>query len=295
MHIQTTIAIETEAYDELKRKIAPMIRLLDDTDITVLHEVQTALFCLGKTVVPLLRNVLHTCDDSNQRRGIIEVIRLFQTENLKKTQSTISQSNDTYSAIELEQCLIDLSSFGYPETNAEDFTAMLDTAALEVHQRYIRNAETNYITLTMALNDIFFHHLGFYGDDRHFFHPDSTYMHSLISQKKGIPISLSTIYMLIAERCGIEVYGVGLPLHFLAYNCDTEMYVDVYNYGIMLTSADCASFVKKAGMEFNDDMLKTASVKSIIERMVRNLIIAHEKYGDVWEAQQLRDMLMRKK
>ena len=101
--------------------------------------------------------------------------------------------------------------------------------------------------------------------------------------------------MLIAERCGIEVYGVGLPLHFLAYNCDTEMYVDVYNYGIMLTSADCASFVKKAGMEFNDDMLKTASVKSIIERMVRNLIIAHEKYGDVWEAQQLRDMLMRKK
>jgi hypothetical protein len=42
-------------------------------------------------------------------------------------------------------------------------------------------------------------------------------------------------------------------------------------------------------------MLKTASVKSIIERMVRNLIIAHEKYGDVWEAQQLRDMLMRKK
>lgn len=295
MRIQTITTRENEVDDELRRKISPMIQLLDDTDVTVLHEVQKALFYLGKTVVPLLRNVLDTCDDSNQRRGIIEVIRLFQTENLKKIQVSLSQSNESYSAPELEQCLIDLSGFGYPETNAKDFSHFLDNAALEIHQRYVKNAETNYLTLTMALNDVFFHGLGFSGDESHYFHPDSTYIYTLTSQKRGIPISLCALYLLIAERCGIEMYGVGLPLHFIAYNCDAEMYVDVYNYGIMLTSADCASFVKKAGIEFNDDMLKKADVKSIIERMVRNLIFAHEKYGDLWEAQQLRDLLMSKK
>ncbi len=294
MELQQSVAQEAEKKIELKKKVSPMIQLLDDTDITVIREVQKALFALGNSTIPFLRTALTSSNDNNQKRGIIDVIRLFQSVNVLKVQDYLKAPIVSDSITELEQCLIDLSSFGYPETNAEDFTAMLDNAALEVHQRYIKNAETNYITLTMALNDIFFHRLGFCGDDRHYFHPDSTYIHTLISQKKGIPISLCVLYLLIAERCGIEMYGVGLPLHFLAYNCDAEMYVDVYNYGIMLTIEDCASFVRKAGLEFNESMVNRASVKSMIERMVRNLIIAHEKYGDIWEAEQLRNILIKK-
>ena len=41
-------------------------------------------------------------------------------------------------------------------------------------------------------------------------------------------------------------------------------------------------------------MVNRASVKSMIERMVRNLIIAHEKYADIWEAEQLRNILIKK-
>lgn len=281
--------------DQLEHKLSPMIRLLDDTDQTVIDEVQSAILSLGNTTVPILKKTLSIASDTTQRQGIVDTIRMFQRKHLRNIENYLHQLSFNDSFSELEQCLIELSSFGYPETNGEYISHFLDEAALEVHQRYVKNATTNYVTLYMALNDIFFHHLDFRGDDRDYFHPDSTYFFTVLQHKKGIPISMCALYMLIAERCGIEMYGVGLPLHFLAYNCDAQMYIDVFNYGIMLTESDCRAFIRNAGLVFNDTMLQRATNKSIIERMIRNVIMAHEKYGDLWEAEQLRHVLNDKK
>jgi len=280
---------------QLELRLSPMIHLLDDTDVTVINEVQSAIVSLGNTTIPILKKSLLTVSDTTHRQGIVDTIRKFQLHHLRNIENYLYQSSFNNSYAELEQCLIELSSFGYPETIGKNISHFLDEAALEVHQRYVKNATTNYVTLYMALNDIFFHHLDFRGDDREFFHPDSSYLYSMLDQKRGIPITLCALYMLIAERCGIEMYGVGLPLHFLTYNCDAQMYIDVFNYGIMLTESDCKAFVRNAGLVYNDNMLQRSSNKSIIERMIRNLIMAHDKYGDLWEAEQLRRVLNKKK
>jgi hypothetical protein len=125
VELQQSVAQEAEKKIELKKKVSPMIQLLDDTDITVIREVQKALFALGNSTIPFLRTALTSSNDNNQKRGIIDVIRLFQSVNVLKVQDYLKAPIVSDSITELEQCLIDLSSFGYPETNAEDFTAML--------------------------------------------------------------------------------------------------------------------------------------------------------------------------
>lgn len=276
---------------ELEKKISPMIRLLDDTDDSVLAAVRRALISEGKNAIPFLRNAYGVITNKYQKDNILGVIREIRQNPLFLLKEFLESNDKSESFETLEQQVVNLSSFGYPETDPDYIHSFLDKVSLEIHSAYVKNSTTNHLTLLMALNQVFFHKYNFRGTNDHYFNPSQSYLYSLLLNKTGIPISLSVLYMLLAERCGIDMYGVNMPLHFLAYDKETDVYIDVFNSGIMLTKDDCKDFLRKAHIEFRDEMLHRASNQTIIKRMIRNLIIAHQKYGDEWEVHRLKELL----
>ena len=56
--------------------------------------------------------------------------------------------------------------------------------------------------------------------------------------KKGLPITLSLIYKIVADRLGLRAWGVGLPGHFLVgvESDGAKMLVDPFAGGRMLTA-----------------------------------------------------------
>lgn len=107
----------------------------------------------------------------------------------------------------------------------------------------------------------------------------------------GIPISLSAAYMLVGERVGIELDGIGMPLHFLVFHPVLRVYIDVFNFGVFISREDCKHFISKSNFDFNDSMLDKVSNRTIIIRMIRNLIYAHSRNQEMWEAEQLQNTL----
>ena len=56
---------------------------------------------------------------------------------------------------------------------------------------------------------------GFHGNTEEYYDPRNSYLNEVLDRRTGIPITLSTVYIEVARRGGLEVEGVGLPGHFI--------------------------------------------------------------------------------
>lgn len=56
-------------------------------------------------------------------------------------------------------------------------------------------------------------------------------LNRVLDTRKGIPITLSLIYMEVARRVGMPMHGVNLPSHFLLRpdSKDLEVFVDAFH------------------------------------------------------------------
>lgn len=97
-----------------------------------------------------------------------------------------------------------------------------------------------------ALSDFLFNISGFRGNKIHYSDPRNSFLNCVIDRKLGIPISLTCLYVTVAQRLGLPAYGIGLPGHFIAgvYHEGEEIYLDPFNGGVRLSIADCSRLVQ---------------------------------------------------
>lgn len=117
---------------------------------------------------------------------------------------------------------------------------------------------------------------GFRGDTADYGNPRNSFLNDVLDRRIGIPISLSLLYLAIAERIGITAFGVGLPGHFIVgvQNDDQVAYFDPFHRGQRLTLADCAQLVRQTtGYDgaFQPEWLKPVTNEQILARMLNNL------------------------
>ncbi len=129
---------------------------------------------------------------------------------------------------------------------------------------------------------------GLRGDDQAFQTPASSYLPEVIAQKRGIPISLSVLYMAVAQAAGIELRGVAAPQHFLTRfdAVDGPMFVDAFGGGLILDRQECLRFLHEMTNMPESELkpcLKPVGARAIVIRMLNNLKVLHAKLED-WPA-----------
>ncbi|MCL6560002.1 MAG: transglutaminase-like domain-containing protein, partial [Firmicutes bacterium] len=94
-------------------------------------------------------------------------------------------------------------------------------------------AERHPLTVAAGLSRYLFTELGFYGAEEEYFDPRASYLNDVLDRRKGIPLSLSMVYMEVARRAGFAVAGVGLPGHFIVKHPhpDGDLYIDPFSGG----------------------------------------------------------------
>ena len=80
--------------------------------------------------------------------------------------------------------------------------------------------------------------LGLRGNSDHYTDPANSLLDQVLSRRLGIPLSISVIYLLVAQRLGLELEPVGVPGHFLVgcYEPEGPFYLDAFNQGLLLTA-----------------------------------------------------------
>jgi regulator of sirC expression with transglutaminase-like and TPR domain len=249
----------------------------------------------------VLREVLASQAQADHQDSTVSVnaqacIRALQTEALFEVMSEMMDANADQRDIDLESVCLQLSRFGCPEVDVAEMKEQLDQLAIRVHKLVISTQNVNELTLLMCLNNVFFEEDEFRGATKNYYSPEHSYLAHVLRTKRGIPLSLSLVYMLVAERVGIDVEGIGMPLHFLVYHPVLNVFIDTFNQGSFLSGEDCEKFVRQSGFSFQESMLTRSTNMVIVQRLLRNLVYAHNKNNQTWEAvtlQQTLDKVMR--
>jgi len=134
------------------------------------------------------------------------------------------------------------------------------------------------------LAEFLFQELGFEGELDDYYNPYNSYLDKVMLRRKGIPISLSVLTMVVGERAGMDVEGVGFPGHFLVrVGGPNGVYQDPFHGGELLDGHGLRRLAAQflgVEMALHPSYLEPVDCHTITIRMLANLKNAHRRQGD---------------
>jgi regulator of sirC expression with transglutaminase-like and TPR domain len=144
----------------------------------------------------------------------------------------------------------------------------------------------------LGLSGFLFGEKGIKGVDQSDYHnPLNSNLVYVVTEKRGLPISLASVFLLVGHRLGLSIEGCNFPGHFLTIAPveSRRVVVDCYNSGRMINESDLASMGAPVSMK---DLLglECRSVE-IIARVLRNLVNAYNQAGNAPNARLMTEAL----
>lgn len=124
-----------------------------------------------------------------------------------------------------------------------------------------------------VLNRVLFHEHGFRGNTEHYTDPRNSLLDHVLARRTGLPISLSTVYLLVAARLGLALEPVGLPGHFVVgcFGGDLPFFVDPFGGGAFLDPAQLFALLRAHDLAPRETDLMPTPVREVLARTCRNL------------------------
>jgi regulator of sirC expression with transglutaminase-like and TPR domain len=162
----------------------------------------------------------------------------------------------------------------YPQLDIAEYLRRLDHMAEQVRERVCLELAPEKVI--EVINHTLFTEMGFYGNADDYYDPKNSFLNEVIDRRKGIPITLSIIYLEVGWRLDLPLSGVGLPGHFIVkyQPRDREILIDPFHRGTLLSEEDCRRTVERiysGQMPFHRDRLASASKRLIFARVLKNL------------------------
>ncbi len=257
-------------------QIRALIRLLSDEDDRIVRTISGKLIDIGPSAVPLLQEAeIEQPEMAGRIASVLEEIHGGKLEDeLAKLAALSDQSAN------LESGAFVFARHAYPALDVAHYRSQLDSMAQEVRAR-IGSRASGEETVT-ALNRYIFIEQGFKGNTKNYYEVENSYLNRVMDRRIGIPISLSVVYLLIGQRLGLPLFGIGMPGHFLVkYESDRyKIFIDCFNGGALLTEKNCARFLTEAGYGFDEKYLQKSPVRAILSRMAKNLLAIYSKINE---------------
>jgi hypothetical protein len=239
-----------------------LARLFRDDDPETLGLVKEQLIIKGESVVPDLRDLVNA-DSAIVAAHAQEVLHAIAGKKAASELENLLRSKT--GEFPLEKICWLLSSALMPWIDTEESIRQIDAWGAELRRR-MEEGESNHVhLLTRYLHG----ELGFDGNSEDYYNHENSLLPMVMENRKGLPLSLTLLYLFIANRAGIDVQGVNLPGHFIA-RCG-ETYFDPFHAGRILSLADCADILSRQQIELTDEHLETPGTREVVARMLANL------------------------
>jgi regulator of sirC expression with transglutaminase-like and TPR domain len=192
--------------------------------------------------------------------------------------------------VRLDRAALELAAIHTPGLDAQPFLDQLNELASRLGDR-LRNFNDGRDFVEKAQSYLF-EDLGFHGNEDDFFDPRNSCLNQVMERRTGIPITLSVLYMEIARRLAMPVFGIGLPRHFIVEFNDGNYsaYIDPFHGGRTITVRECFAL---AGTRVPDPaLLQRVSKKQIVMRMLQNMHGAYLRKQDWAHTVETLDLLI---
>ncbi|MFI5335842.1 MAG: transglutaminase family protein [Opitutales bacterium] len=172
---------------------------------------------------------------------------------------------------ELESGVLLLNRTYNPALDVAGVLARLD--ALAARFRKLRPLGRGLRAQCLLLNQVLFTEFGLRGNHENYSDPLNSFLDQVLERRTGVPISLAIVYLLVAQRAGLELEPVGAPGHFLvgAYEPEGPFFIDAFHAGQILEPDEV--FARLRAMNHTPQLgdLAPTPVREVLTRCCRNL------------------------
>ena len=181
--------------------------------------------------------------------------------------------------VDLVQLMLEFAADAYPDLDRLGCLLEIDRLGVACEDLACRSSGDGREQLE-AVSRLLYEVEGFHGNRDAYYEPQNSYLNEVLARRRGIPISLGIVYMAVAARVGLRMFGVNTPAHFVV-GCRTSegvLFVDPFTGGEVLDREACKerieSLVGHKGVVMNEHFRPAGSL-DIAARVLRNLKAAY--------------------
>lgn len=269
------------------KELKALVSLLDDEDTEVLLHVEKKIVSLGDEVIPYLEQFWEENFNPVIQRRLEDLIHTLQFDLVVKRLAAYKESGSE----DLLEGMWLVATYQYPELSLQQLRQDLEQIYYDAWLEY--KSDIHPLDQVKVLNSVLFGKLRFAANTRNFHSPTNSYINNILESKKGNPIALCVVYMLVAQKLKMPVFGVNLPnLFILTYKTDqVQFYINAFNRGLIFSQKDIDNYIGHLHLMPNDEYYQPCSNLTIIKRVIRNLVAAYEKIGDHEKVEEVRLLL----
>ena len=270
-----------------ENKIKALIALLDDEDKEVVSMVEKETMSIGEMIIPHLELEWENNFNPIVQKRIEDLVHNLHYDILTSRLSEWKKQG----GVDLLEGLWLVATYQYPDLEFKKIKSDIEQIYFETWTQL--NNELLPMDQVKILNNVLFGQLKFSANTKNFHSPSNSMLNIVLESKKGNPISLCAIYMLVAQKLKLPVYGVNLPnLFILTYKSEsTQFYINAFNKGLIFTKTDIDNYIAHLNLSPMDVFYQPCSNIEIIHRVLRNLIVSFEKLGDSYKVEEVKMLL----
>ncbi|MDH5380071.1 MAG: transglutaminase-like domain-containing protein [Cyclobacteriaceae bacterium] len=269
-------------------EIKALLSLLDDDDPAIFSMISKKINEIGYGIIPYLEEEWENNFNPLVQKRIEDLTHdlqfLMVKDRLKNWHE--NESSDLLKGIWI------VATYQYPDLEYEKISHEIEQLFYEVWLNF--KPDLHPYDQIKILNSVLFFKLKFAGNLKNFHSPSNSYINCVLETKKGNPISICIVYLLICRKLGLPVFGVNLPNLFILTYKDPrydQFYINAYNKGLIFTRADIENYIKEIKLTPHPVFLEPCDDVDIIRRVLRNLIISYEKAGEKEKKEEIMELL----
>ena len=268
-----------------KKELKALVSLLEDKSLR--DEIEGKILDLGTEAIPFLEKEWEKSFDPDLQSYLEEIVHKLQFVLVKERLLEWKRSESD----NLLKGLWIIAAYQYPDLTLEELQQDLEQLYYEVWLEH--NPDAHVYDQIKFINSVLFSKLKFRANTKNFHAPANSMINVVMQTKKGNPLSLSVIYMLIAQKLDLPVYGVNLPNMFILTYKTEEMqfYINTFNRGLIFSKEDIDSYITQINLAPRPIYYEPCSHTDIIIRSLRNLTISFEKLDDHAKAEEIKELL----
>lgn len=266
------------------RRAELLVGFLTDPSPVVRRTVQEGLVAEGKAALPALR-IAEKDDDALLRVRARDVVERIDFEH--RWRRLVAHLSDREP--DLETGLLRLGALAHDGRDPRPVRAALDRLGRSVERR-VEARTSGGIAAAHELVVELCERRGFHGASSDYHHPDHVFLHRALTGRKGLPLTLVAIALLVARRAGVRATAVPLPGHVLLRlrAGDRSLLVDPFHGGRVRTRDECRRYLVERGLPVRAQWFEDASDRALLRRQVWNLHRAYVEHGQGTRAARLR-------
>jgi len=270
------------------KEIKALVSLLDDDDNRIITQIEEKILSIGTSIIPVLENEWESNFNPVVQERIEDLIHTLQyklvTERLRDWYSTPEKDLLTGMWI--------LATYQYPDLEIAKLRQDLEQIYYETWLEF--RPDLYPLDQVKVINSVLFSKLKFGANTKNFHSPGNSMINVVLETHKGNPITLCVIYLLVAQKLKLPVYGVNLPnLFILTYKDDNNhFYINAFNRGLIFSKQDIENYINELHLVPQKSFFESCESLEIIRRALRNLVMSFEKMGEHAKAEEVKTLLI---